>query len=235
MKLIKEENFDEFWGELSVIAHRLSDLSDEILRSLPEDGGVVENEGDEIVTGYILFYTIDNLYKNAIALAEDSQLIASAIISRSVVEGMGNVAWLMEQQENRYETARRAKIFGSKSTELDNMINSGIGRVSDFPVNISERIGIFGTGWNHFYKHLCSFTHVDTAYSTHYFRGELKGAINLFIMLDFIALANVIWKLETVLGISRKQKKKLIALKKKLIKVQGKQNKQLTNFNPFIF
>lgn len=236
MQLSKDEKYEQYWKELSVIANNLSDLADKILKNKSNGEGIVENDEDKIVmVGYILFYTIDNLYKNALQLAEDSQLIASAIISRSIVEGMGNVAWLMEQFDNKPETARRAAIFESKSTELDNMINSGLGRVSDLPGKISERIGIFGSGWGLFYKHLCSFTHVDTAYSTHYFRGELKGAINLFIMLDLIALANVIWKMELILKLSRKQKKSLKALKKKLIKLQIDQNDQLANYNPFIF
>ncbi len=236
MRLPKEEKYEQFGSELSVIAHELSDFTDEILKKISEDEGVVENDEDTIVmAAYILFYTIDNLYKNAVELAENSQLIASAILSRSIVEGMGNVAWLMEQADNKSETSRRAAIFESKTNELDKMIDTGTGRVIEIPGKISERIAIFGKGWGLFYKHLCSFTHVDTAYSTHYFRGELKGAINLFIMLDLIALANVIWKLESILKLNRKQKNNLKKIKKKLIKSQGNQNDQLTKYNPFIF
>lgn len=187
------------------------------------------------MAGSILFYTIDNLCKNAVSLAENSQLIASAILSRSVIEGMGNVAWLMEDVDNKLETSRRATIFESKTCELNNMIDMGTGHVSSLPGKISERISIFGKGWNIFYKHLCSFTHVDTAYSTHYFRGEFKGTINLFIVLDLVALANVIWKLESVLKLDRKHKNNLKEIKKKLIKSWGKQYDELKKFDPFIF
>jgi hypothetical protein len=207
MGLVKEENYEQLWEELSAISDEVADFSREILKNMPKDEGVVEDDEDKIfIAGFILFYTIDNLYNNAIQLAKDSQLIASAILSRSIIEGMGNVAWLMEQSDNKSETARRAAVFESKAYELDKMIDTGAGRVSELPGKVSRRIGIFGDGWYQFYKHLCSFTHVDTAYSTHYFRGELKGGINLFIMLDVIALANIIWELQSILKLDRKQK-----------------------------
>jgi hypothetical protein len=166
---------------------------------------------------YIQYRSAHSLFADSVILYENQRLLSCGILSRSLIECMGNIAWLLENDQDQETQKTRADIFARRIENVEQFTSGEIEYMDRMPLSIAKRLALMGDYWQFQYRYVCIYTHVDTAYMTHHLRDETKGVLNLFMTNDIVAFANILNKLVHIYDLGAPFTQKLDEVKTLLI------------------
>jgi hypothetical protein len=211
-----EKYYKEVYEDYLPVIQAIGELSstlDEYIHSVSH----LEDPLGLKVVSYSLYRSAHSLFFDSVNLYQNNRYLSCAIISRSIMECMGNIAWLMESSINDDGKRSRVKAFNQKIDDIEKLASGEIEHVKKLPLNIEKRIAIMGDYWQFQYRYISSYAHVDTGYMTHHFREEIGGVLNLFMLNDIVAFANILNKLIKLHNQEKVLMKDLTAIKDAII------------------